>query len=204
MVGTVLFTRHGETEDNVAMRLSTAPPGPSLTAVGRQQAAALANGLRDRELAAIYTSPLTRAQETAQIVRGDRSLPVIVDTAFRELSVGQREGRTDPGVFQEMDAVWAEWAKGNLDHEAGVGGETAREVLARGLAAVDRMRREYSDATVLVVAHSGVLQLLVPHLCDNLDNGYGVENWCRNCQLIEVQLKEESARCVNWAGVPLS
>jgi broad specificity phosphatase PhoE len=200
-MGTLLFTRHGETEDNLAQRLSTAPPGPPLTELGCRQAAELAAALAERQLEAIYTSPLVRARQTAEIVGGDRGIPIHLVDALRELSVGAREGRTDPGVFEEMDQVWKTWTvDGDLELEAGPGGETGQQVLARGLAALKVIRRAHPSGTVLVVAHSGILQLLVPHFCANLAKDHGVRNWCRNCQLIEVEVEASAARCVAWAG----
>lgn len=202
-MATLLFTRHGETEDNLAQRLSTAPPGPPLTELGCRQAAELAAALAGRALDAIYTSPLVRARQTAQIVCANRDIPIYPVDALRELSVGAREGRTDPGVFEEMDQVWKTWTiDGNLDCEAGPGGETGRQVLARGVAALNEIRRTHPSGTALIVAHSGILQLLVPHFCENLAKDHGVRNWCRNCQLIEVEVEAEApaARCVSWAG----
>lgn len=206
MADEILFTRHGETEDNVIKRLSTLPPGPSLTDLGRSQASTLASQLHQYELKAIYTSPLIRAKETAEILRGNKSLPIYEEDGFRELSVGAREGRTDEGVFEEMDEVWNSWTvAGNLHVEAGPNGETATQVIERGKKAVSKILTQHDSdgGSVLIVAHSGILQLLVPQLCNNLKANYGAINWLRNCQLIRVKVTNNSMSCISWGDVIL-
>lgn len=197
----ILFTRHGETEDNVAQRLSTSAPGPRLTALGEQQAAIIAGLIDNEQLSAIYCSPLVRARQTAEIIRGTRNIQLVDVEDLRELSVGAREGRSDQAVFDEMDEVWHAWTVvGDLNVLAGPGGENAVEVLDRGLRAVADITEKHSDGTILIVAHSGVLQLLIPHLCLNIDKSHGAKNWLRNGDVVEVRSDADRFICVSWAG----
>lgn len=204
---TLIFTRHGETADNAAKRLSTAPPGPELSALGREQAEQLVDLLAGRTFKAIYASPLVRARQTAEFVARSQDLTVGVDEDLRELSVGSLEGRTDDAVFAHLDEVWEAWTfRGELDLPAGPGGETAAAVLARSVGAAQRIAAANPGGTILIVAHSGVLQLLIPGLCANLPMDYGYLHWLRNCQVVEVVTHGREFQCVTWADfrVPIS
>ncbi|MDA0563797.1 histidine phosphatase family protein [Streptomonospora sp. S1-112] len=188
MLTTLLFTRHGETADNAVKRLSTRPPGPPLSDAGRAQARELARSVADLDITAVYSSPLRRALETAAFVAEPRGLPVHAHDGLRELSVGELEGRSDDAAFAHLDSVWAAWTRESRhDVTAGPGGENAHEVLGRSTAAVAEIVAAERGGTVLVMAHSGVLQVLVPALCANLAPDYGIENWLRNCQLVRVE-----------------
>lgn len=203
MLDRIFFARHGETSDNAVHRLSTAPPGPPLTDAGVAQGRRLAELLAGTPLAALHTTPLTRALQTAQMVaEGRPGLEVVVDDDLREFSVGELEGRNYNDVFEQIDRTWNAWCvEGDLDHRVAEGGETARQVLRRAIPAVHRMAGAYDGGDGLVVAHSGVLQLLVPALCENLPHVYGYENWLRNCQLVEVTVRPDGYTCVDWAGL---
>ncbi|WP_327000923.1 histidine phosphatase family protein [Dactylosporangium sp. NBC_01737] len=203
MLDRILFARHGETADNAINKLSTSPPGPPLNDNGVAQGRELTAMLADVPLVAVHTTPLTRALQTAQmVVDGRGATPVVVDGDLREFSVGELEGRDYNEVFDQIDRTWRAWCvDGDLDVSVAAGGETARQVLRRAIPAVHRMSKAYDGGTGLVVAHSGVLQLLIPAICDNLPHVYGYDNWLRNCQVVEVAVHPDRYTCVDWAGV---
>lgn len=202
MINRILFTRHGETEDNLINRLSTSPPGPSLTELGRDQAKNLKKDLEDIEVSVIYTSPLVRAIQTAEILRGEKQIDIFEENELRELSVGAYEGRNDPDVFKELDKVWRKWTvEGELDTTMGIGGESAKQILVRSQLVINRILKKNISGTALVVAHSGILQLLVSYLCTNLPNSFGVKNWIRNCQLIDTKVQGQSLECISWGDI---
>jgi broad specificity phosphatase PhoE len=92
-VTTILLARHGESDWNRAKRWQGFADRP-LTELGREQAVALADRLRDTELDAIYSSDLHRARETAEIVAGSKGLRVEVVRDLREVDVGSWSGLT--------------------------------------------------------------------------------------------------------------
>ncbi|KAA8783807.1 broad specificity phosphatase PhoE [Paenibacillus sp. 4624] len=195
----VYFMRHGETEDNVISRLSTKPPGPSLTSLGRKQAEDLRVQIVDKDISLIYSSPLTRAIETAEIMNQNYNVNIIQDHRISELLVGDNEGRNDQAVFDELDTVWKEWSlKNNLGMLAGPNGETAEQVLSRCRSFIEDLIAKDDSESVLVVAHSGVLQLLLGHLCTNLEPIFCYDNWLRNCQLVETEIRDNQLYCTKW------
>jgi broad specificity phosphatase PhoE len=137
---TLLLVRHGETDWNAAGRLQGRTDRP-LNDFGRRQAAALADRLADDGVAAIYTSDLARARETAEIVASRLELPVIADPALRERDWGTWEGLTP----SERAAVAFE-------------GETQEAHRERILGAVSRIAGLHSAERVLLVTHGGSMR----------------------------------------------
>ncbi len=199
----IYFTRHGETEDNVISRLSTLPPGPSLTQHGRDQAEELKKNLADLKISKIYSSPLIRAVETSEIINQKYNVEIVRDKRLSELLVGDKEGRNDDKVFEELDVVWKEWSlNNNLSVEAGHNGETAEHVLLRGGEFLDELIRSDED-DVLIVAHSGILELLLGHKCCNLEPIFCYENWFRNCQIVETEVCGNNIFCTKWGDMEM-
>jgi probable phosphoglycerate mutase len=90
---TLLLVRHGETDWNADGRLQGQTDRP-LSDFGRRQARQLADELADEELEAVYSSDLTRARETAEIIGERLGLPVALDPDLREKDWGTWEGLT--------------------------------------------------------------------------------------------------------------
>ena len=103
------FVRHGQSEANVQVVISNRDLPHPLTELGRQQAKALACSLANVPLAAIYSSPIVRAAQTAQIVAAIKSLPVEFADALREPDYGiiEYEGDGDPamGINHTRDLI---------------------------------------------------------------------------------------------------
>lgn len=105
---TVILVRHGETEWNVLHRFQGSTDVP-LNDTGRLQAGFARNGLAGTELAAIYTSPLQRAVETAEIIRGERDIPVHLTEGLREMGVGEWEGLLVSEIDEKYPGLYDVW-----------------------------------------------------------------------------------------------
>jgi broad specificity phosphatase PhoE len=92
---TLLLVRHGETDWNAERRWQGHADVP-LNERGRDQAERLAEELENARVDAVYSSDLSRARETAEIVGARLGVPVVLDPALREIDVGSREGLTWP------------------------------------------------------------------------------------------------------------
>ena len=150
--------RHGQTAWNAEWRLQ-GQTDIALDALGRQQAARLADALRHEGLAAVVSSDLGRALETAQALAGPLGLPVVIDAGLRERSFGILEGctRTD------IDARWPDLARRWFAREpdfAPEGGETLIDLRRRCLAAVQRQVQAHAGQAIALVSHGGVLDCL--------------------------------------------
>ena len=110
------FARHGQSVANVLRVISNrdAPPHP-LTDLGRQQAATLADSLSSRPIAAIFTSPLLRAVQTAEILSARLGVPFQTTDALREYDLGVLEGTTGEATWARYAAYRADWQQGRLE-----------------------------------------------------------------------------------------
>jgi probable phosphoglycerate mutase len=150
-VTTILLARHGETDWNRENRFQ-GHADPPLNETGRAQAAELAAALGNEPLAAVYSSPLRRAFETAQIVGAPHGLePVPVD-ALREVDVGSWQGLTRAEIQERFPEQFARW----LDYEQGwEDGETYDEMGQRVLAALLQLAAAHKGERILAVSHGG-------------------------------------------------
>ena len=141
------FLRHGETDWN-AQGISQGNVDIPLNAVGVAQARAAADKLRNRGVATIVASPLSRARVTAEFVGEALGLQVALDPDLREVSFGVQEG-------QGMSGWFADWVSGAFTPE---GAETFAALRRRAVAAANRAIQQ--PPAVLVVAHGALFRSL--------------------------------------------
>lgn len=141
------FLRHGETDWN-AQGLSQGNVDIPLNPTGIAQARAAAQRLRNRGIATIVASPLSRARVTAEIAAEALGLPVTLDDGLREVRFGVQEG-------QPMSDWFANWVAGTFTPD---GAETFAALRSRAVAAVNRATT--NPPVVLVVAHGALFRAL--------------------------------------------
>lgn len=154
----VLAIRHGETDWNVGTRIQ-GHLDIALNATGRWQASRVAQALADEGLAAVYSSDLSRAHETARALAVAAGLPVLNDAGLRERAFGLFEGRT----FDEIAARWPadseRWRKRDPAF-APAGGESLTGFYDRCVGAAERLAAAHPGQAIAIVAHGGVLDCL--------------------------------------------
>ncbi len=154
----IILIRHGETDWNTQTRIQ-GHIDIALNRRGRWQAQRLGAALADEGLAAVYSSDLQRARETAQAVADASGLSVQVSPTLRERAFGSFEGHT----FAEIEAQWPEQAMRwrRRDPSFGPpGGETLQAFFERSLQAVHDLAAAHHGQAVAMVAHGGVLDCL--------------------------------------------
>jgi len=158
----ILLARHGETEWNAIGRLQ-GQTDIALNDVGRDQARALAAGLRDSEITAVWTSDLARAHETGAIVARLLGLDApAVDPELRERRFGILEGLTRHECETLHPQAWQAWQS-----QTGTppGAEPRVEAAARLARALDRIAAT-GGGPVLVVSHGAVMRLWLMTVLD--------------------------------------
>jgi probable phosphoglycerate mutase len=155
---TTLLLRHGQTPLSIEKRFSGIGD-PGLTEVGLAQAAAAAMRLKDAGVDVIVSSPLQRAQQTAQAVADLLGLPVETDAGFQETDFGDWEGYT----FGEVRAKWPAEMDAWLSSTAvpPPHGESFDETAVRVRKARDRALSAHGGRTVLVVSHVTPIKTLL-------------------------------------------
>ncbi len=155
----VLPARHGETEWNRAGRMQ-GQRDVALSALGLEQAAALARRLADERPARLVSSDLVRASATAEVVGRALGLPVALDRRLREEDLGSWQGLT----FEEAagrDPDLAPRFKARDADARPPGGETRAELQARAWSAFEDLAAPGSLGPRVLVTPGGVIQSLV-------------------------------------------
>lgn len=151
---TILLARHGETDWNREGRFQ-GHADPPLNRTGRAQAVDLSAALMAEQLSAVYSSPLRRALETAEVLATSHGLePVPVDD-LREVDVGSWSGLTRAEVEERFPAQFARW----LDYGQGwEDGETYEEMGRRAVDALLLLAAAHDGERVLAVTHGGPIR----------------------------------------------
>lgn len=151
----IFLARHGETDDNAAGRVQGSLDSP-LNESGREQARALAERAAGEGIAALWSSHLRRAHETALIVGERLGLDPRVDERFAESRRGAWEGMLLTDIERQFPDEWAEWHGAAHEFRFPGGGESIAEHAERveaGLADVAR-----GPLPALVIAHGGTIR----------------------------------------------
>jgi 2,3-bisphosphoglycerate-dependent phosphoglycerate mutase len=158
----VLAIRHGETAWNVDTRIQ-GKLDIGLNEKGRKQAArlgaALAKNQAQEPLAAIYSSDLWRAYDTALSISKATGVPVVTDEGLRERGFGVFEGKT----FDEIAQLWPDqslrWRQRD-PHFCPEGGESLTQFTERILKAAQALAARHPGQQIALVAHGGVMDVL--------------------------------------------
>jgi probable phosphoglycerate mutase len=155
---TTLLLRHGQTPLSIEKRFSGIGD-PSLTRVGLAQAAAAAERLRDCGAAAVVSSPLARAQQTAAAVASVLGVDVRTEDGFRETDFGDWEGYTFGEVRAKWPAEMDAWLASTA--VAPPHGESFDDTAVRVRKARDRVLAAYGGSTVVIVSHVTPIKTLL-------------------------------------------
>ena len=190
---TFVVVRHAEAayEQDVLTR-----DGGWLTAAGRAQAVHLADQLAGRRVAAVVTSDLARAVQTAELIAGRLGVGPTVETraGLREFDIGNWEGK--PRTFSLASVVDA-WAAGDLS--AGCeGAETGADIVARFSAVIQDLADQYRGETVLVVSHGTAMQLALGTAATNTTTRFTFGRAVPNCGVAEVECDENGLRLLTF------
>lgn len=155
----VLLARHGETNDNrEPIRVQGFVDTP-LNETGRAQAAALAQRMAGAGLRSLWSSDLSRARETAEIVGQAAGLEASLDERLREAYRGRWEGRRFIDIEREEPELYAAWRRAGADFRF-PGGESLLEQQQRVTAAVADIHAR-GPLPALVVCHGGSIRVML-------------------------------------------
>jgi probable phosphoglycerate mutase len=154
----ILAIRHGETAWNKDRRLQGQLDIP-LNDTGRWQAARAAAALSDEAIAAVYSSDLARAHETASAIAQALGLGVQTHAGLRERHFGAFQGKTWTELEVEEPEAALAW-RTRVPEFAPGGGETLLQLRARIEAAFNEIAVRHPGEQIVVVAHGGVLDVI--------------------------------------------
>ncbi|MEZ0395233.1 MAG: histidine phosphatase family protein [Anaerolineales bacterium] len=158
---TLLLIRHGENDFLKKHRLPGRLPGIHLNEDGRQQAAALADFLKDTPLAAIYASPLERAVETAEPLARLKGLKIQIVPALADTDVGQWQGRS--WKVLRRTRAWKIVQERPAEFRF-PDGESFLECQQRVVTALEQIATAHQpDETVAIIFHADPIRLAIAH-----------------------------------------
>jgi 2,3-bisphosphoglycerate-dependent phosphoglycerate mutase len=154
-VTTLFLVRHGETDWNREHRFQ-GWANPSLNQAGMEQARDLAEQLAAQTaFAAVYSSPLARALQTAEVAAARLGLTAVPCQGLREIHVGEWEGLTRTEVEERYPDGFRRW----LDFDRGwEEGETYEEMALRVVPALLSFAEEHPGQRVVAVTHGGPMR----------------------------------------------
>ena len=155
----VYLVRHGTTDWNKE-EIFRGRLDCKLNETGQAEARALAEYFTDIPLQAIYSSPLSRAMETAQAVAEAKALQVVPHPEFIDIDFGEWQGLPLKEVrekYAELYRLWRE--RPEVVHFPG--GETLAQVRARAWEGLQKVVRENPEKTALILAHRVVAKVLI-------------------------------------------
>ena len=159
MPTTILLVRHGETAWNRAEIFRGVYDIP-LNDNGRLQAGHLARSLASRPIDVAYSSPLSRARETACIVLEPHGIAATLHDGLTDFNYGAWTGLEERAVATQWPAEHARWLA--EPHRARPpDGDTLQEVFDRAFGALEGIASEHDGCTVALFAHRVVNKLLV-------------------------------------------
>lgn len=156
----IYLIRHGETDWNKVKRLQGITDIP-LNAYGIELAQKTAEGLKDVPVDLIFSSPLIRARKTAEIIRGDRSVPIIVTDGLKEISFGEYEGLTYlPEHYNIPRPGFRKFFDDPEHYDTPPGGESLMHLRQRTSSFVRGVMEtpEYADKTILMTSHGAAIR----------------------------------------------
>jgi broad specificity phosphatase PhoE len=195
-VTTLFLIRHAENPANLTNEFSHRKVDYSLTPKGILQARQTAEYLSMRSIQHIYSSPLKRARETAEIIANRLGLPVTVIENFREVNVGDLEGQPpSPELWQQHDAIIDAWRNGQPSL-CFPGGENYYELLGRARAGLNEILSVSAapppvpPARIALVGHGGQFTFTMLDLFPGLNLRDVVGKSLKNCSVTELELEQ--------------
>jgi len=188
----ILLVRHGETAWN-RQGLFRGRADVPLNEAGRAQAQALAAAVANLPLAAVYTSPLGRAVETAQAVAAPRGVTVQPMPAFLDIDYGRWQGRAREEIERTDALRYRRWLR--APHTVTFpAGESLAHVRDRAVPALIDLAQRHEGQTILVAAHRVVNKVI---LCEVLHVGLaGFWRIVQSNACLNVLLYERGLFCV--------
>lgn len=151
--------RHGEVEGAEAGRLLGRTDAP-LSDRGREQSRQLAEFLATERLTSVYSSDLLRARTMADTIARRCNLEVHESSAWREIDMGEWEGRTFAALYGEAQGLVAQLfndpARFVYPH-----GESFPSFTARVRGALDQLLKTHESSNIALITHGGVCRVII-------------------------------------------
>ena len=195
----LLLVRHGQTPANVAGRLDTAAPGPGLTALGLDQAAAIPTALAGSPVDALFVSTLIRTRLTATPLSVNRGLEMVQLPGIHEIGAATLENLSDRESIRTYMQTAFSWGLGDLDVVM-PGGHDGHEFFARFDDSIATVASA-TEGTAVVVSHGAAMRVWAAGRAKNIPASYAGEHDIHNTGVLEFEgSPEDGWTLISWQG----
>ena len=156
----IIFLRHGQAENNTKKILAGRSPGVNLTETGIGQAEQSGRMLKELNISAIYSSPIDRAIQTANIVGNHCDLEVVTDDRLIELDMGKFTKMPYDQIFARHGNVFLKFYEGSEEVSKN-GVETFSQVQKRVFEMVDFVIDKHKNENVVLVTHMDPIKAMI-------------------------------------------
>jgi alpha-ribazole phosphatase len=156
----LFLIRHGNTVDEETKKVYKGRIDIPLSGKGRERMAKAAAFLADFPIEKVFTSTLSRSIESGRIIALSRGLQVEIESAFDEVSFGLWEGLSFEEIRQQYPEDQARWIEDPGAYPP-PDGESFESAQRRSMDGLTRVVKESRDQTVAVVAHAGILRIMI-------------------------------------------
>jgi probable phosphoglycerate mutase len=194
------FVRHGESQANLLRIISNRDLPHPLTDKGRQQAHALAEQLGPIPASALFTSPILRATQTAEVLSQRLGVPSQVTEALREYDCGVLEGQSDEESWRLHREIAEAWIVHRNWERRPEQGESFLDIQARFVPFIDSLIQESLTANshVILVGHGGLYHLMLPLVLKNIDNDFVRRHPISYTGCIIAEQRADGLYCMRW------
>lgn len=193
------IVRHGETNWNKERRVQGHTDIP-LNDYGRHLAEETARGMKNIRIDMAYTSPLSRARETAQIILGDRDVPLYDEDRIKELSFGSYEGLCCSGENREPGSdEFNKFFTDTANYVSPEDGETVAELFKRTGDFLKEIctREDLKEKHILVSTHGAAMTALLNYIKGNMSAAdFWRDEVPPNCSVTIVEVQDGRAKIV--------
>jgi broad specificity phosphatase PhoE len=196
------FVRHGESEANTRHVISNHESHFGLTELGRQQADSLVKKLRDIPIDVIFSSPILRAKETADIVSRSFYLTYQVTEALREYSCGYLEGKSDEESWKQHRRYYEDWTLHHNYTSRPTAGESFVDIQNRFLPFIESLKHRDEDH-ILLIGHGGLFHLMLPLILNNIEDDFVRSHGIGHTECVIAELCHDGFICKRWGDTQL-
>jgi probable phosphoglycerate mutase len=195
------FVRHGESEANTRHVISNRESTFHLTSKGMQQAEGLAGKIKDIFFSALFSSPVLRARETAEILSVTLGLPSQVTEALREYDCGILEEKSDEESWGYHNQYYQDWVQRGQYSNKPEGGECFLDIQNRFVPFIESLTREQDDKNILLVGHGGLFTLMLPLVLANIDHAFSTSHGMGNAEYVLAGQGPSGLVCLQWGDM---
>jgi len=194
------FVRHGESEANTQNVISNRESHFGLTESGKEQAIILADNLRDVPITSIFSSPILRAKETADIVSRAFYLPYQVTEALREYNCGYLEGKSDEESWKQHRRYYEDWILRHNYTSKPTAGESFMDIRNRFLPFIESLKHR-NDENILLIGHGGLFHLMLPMILTNIEDDFVISHGIGHTECVIAEQHSDDFVCLQWSDI---